>query len=138
MKYLVLFFIFTPLFSFAQNKGDNQITVTTSLIGDELYKKIGQDLLDKGYTIEKSDKELGYIITNFKPVFGDRSLKIIVKLRDNKVMLSGLMGVGDKPTEANGIVIIYNPSGMLIFRKVWPYLEEIAKEIGGEISYTKT
>lgn len=134
MKKVLFLFLLLPLFSFAQEKGDNQIIVSGS---EGSYKKTAQALLEKGYTIEKSDENIGHIVTGFKRVFGDRSIRISVFVRENKVTLTGLMGVGDNPTEASALVIKYNPSKALIMYKAWPYMEDVARLVGTDITYAR-
>lgn len=66
-------------------KGTNTVSILTTDTIDLAYKKIANLILDYGFTIAQSDKELYYINTHYKSVLNNSfDTKIFVRLKENR------------------------------------------------------
>lgn len=115
MKRLIIALLL-PVACLAQEKGDNVIYVTPSDSTD-LYKKVALFLQDKGYTITKSDKDLGYITTDFKNFKYSFNISINAQIQGNKVKFTSKMNNSLQPEHHEAVY--YSTNKMLMFYKAW-------------------
>jgi hypothetical protein len=94
--YLIIAFLLSSVLSFAQNpvpKKVNTIIITDTLSGADALKKLSLLLQDKGFTIDKSDKELLSITTGPKPI---KMCSVILNIykRDKQIFITGSFDAG--------------------------------------------
>lgn len=97
MNKLMLALLFTPFLLHAQEskpfKGASRIVAQYAVSGDSLFTVISQLLISEGYTIEKRDKELMYIVTDDKLV-KHLSYKMRAFIKGNQVEYTGKVKSG--------------------------------------------
>lgn len=92
MKKILLYFLLISFSVFAQEipKNSRAIIITVSESDPEkIYKSLAAHLIDNGYTIEKSDKDLLYINTERKVVKYAWEVRISATIKDNKIKFTG-------------------------------------------------
>lgn len=89
MRALLFAVLFIPSIVLGQDipKKVNYIVVESDSVD---IIKVGKMLMDAGFTIEKSDKDLGYIHTEYKPIKLSE-IKLSVSVSGNRVYIQGKM-----------------------------------------------
>lgn len=64
------------------------VTVDTTQ-REDLYKTLAQHLIDQGYALDKTDKDLGLISTERKAAKGSIELRIFASIRRNEIRFTG-------------------------------------------------
>lgn len=142
MKTVFTFFVlFVSVGSFGQKRGDNKIVVTVSDTSD-LFRRVALVLVDKGYSLDKKDKELGYITTEPKKLTKWRpEMKITAQIRDSRIILSGFadtkgkLAVDGLHSSGTFDPIVYASNGS-IMSYCWNELVDLGKKLG-TLSFTK-
>lgn len=142
MKYLFLFLVSAICFvSYGQSKGDSKIIAAVSDTVN-VFNRIALFLVQRGYTIETKDSELGYISTQPKKLSKWLpEVKVNAVISGNKITLSGFGDTGGLLTP-NGLKstgtfdpITYTGKNNFM-RDCWNELVAIGKELG-QLSFAK-
>lgn len=128
-------------------KGANVILVSTSDSAAVAYKKIAAAILGAGYTIDRADKELGFISTKPRPtpkLNGLHAIRIAImpmpagasiQLRSSFSM-PGAAAVS--PIMAGELETTFRGSNGSLFMICWNELQRLAQSYpNGQITYTK-
>jgi hypothetical protein len=137
MRYILLGLLVFPIFCFSQKTGDNKIIITVHDSVD-IYEKVRTALIKNDFIL-KEDLRKDTIITyprEFKTMAG-YSIGI-AKVSLNTVTLSGFYGlknvsyfnVTKGPRNYKPIIFYKGSHG-------WKLLMQVAKELDGQISYSK-
>ncbi|MDI9881660.1 hypothetical protein [Flectobacillus longus] len=123
------------------NKCD-QITVLISDIGEEdLYKYVGQKLIEAGYTVGSANKDFGSITTTenisykrrFNYFLNVNIIKSTVRINGMYKMVPGLNGLAPE----NGIQKITSTTAPFLadYKSLFQKMDDFAKLLGGKITY---
>lgn len=135
MKTTILILLLSPCLLLAQEakpfKGASKIITQYPISGDSLFHTISQSLIDAGYTIEKRDKELMYIVTDDKPI-KHLNYKMRAVIKGNRVeytakwMSNVNMTLGNWRTESSYEQVKLT-SGMYVTRDVFIDMDKFVK-----------
>jgi hypothetical protein len=139
-KYSWIFLlILLPVLSYSQSdtiafKGCNTISVQYTGNADTIFKAVVNTLLDKGYTIEKTEMTFHTAQTAVSRI-GNFSIcqKIYIRVSGTAVELCTRSNYLDKDYFADKIAFGGNPRS--IFMTGWSRLEEIASQVKGRRTY---
>jgi hypothetical protein len=119
-------------------KKANTIIITINGTSEEYFNKISSILLENGYGIQSSDKTIASITTSEKP-FKNGAIKLVLLLKDQKVLLRGQFSVdlslGAGNSSADWMEIQYLGMNNSPFKNAWNEMNVISQAIPGEKQY---
>jgi hypothetical protein len=141
MNKILIIVMLLPIFVIGQTppKGTNTITIT-----DIGFNQIASALLDSGFVIDKSDRDLGYIKTEYKPLCSKcvPQIYLNVRIKDSIATLTG-----GWRSNVNIFALNSNKDQYYLFpiqqekskvpRKCFEYMDGFAKAFDRPISYSK-
>ncbi len=137
MKNLLLFIALLVTIPMMAEEPPNNIRITTGLEHNQTFRKVGQALINNGFSIKYSDMDLGMINTEEKQygIWGVAS-RLIITVDGNTVTMRAEAYNGD--SQLTGDERLFRIAEKKGARKcaqmrAWTDMEAIAKDIGGEI-----
>jgi len=141
MKYTYLLLLLISFNASAQTKGDKKIIVSVSDTAN-LFSRLALSFLEKGYTLENKDQQLGFLSTKEKSLEKlGASTRMKALIKENSIIFSGdvasdvEMKIWDIKMERTFLPLEYR-NNKSAFGYGWKRMEEIAKEFG-TLSYSK-
>ena|SRR3972149_10307388 len=129
----------------APPKKSSKIIVIAQDSANTLLDRLSGVLFDKGYTIETKDEKVKYITTKGQPSknYGTIS-KIRARINDTAIVFSSQIAInsdrdilGIKRPELDYMDVDFRGSKKSAMREAWNELEEIARNFGNKIVYSK-
>lgn len=144
MKLLFVLLLFTlPINQDKPAKGTNIIYITTELADEDLYKRVGQLLLESGYTIAKSDRDFMQVQTDTRKIKGANAYpRLVVSVSKGKAKVSGYFGSSlDVDPSKNSERITYRGMRgspfMAAFDSMHEFANKLAISTGATITYAE-
>jgi hypothetical protein len=125
-------------------KKSSKIIVLTKDSLSTLFDKLVVTLFDKGFTIDNKDERLKIISTKERPMpKGNMLTKIQARINDTAIVFTSTMALGfemkilDTKMEQTYDPVTYSGLKGSYMRVAWNELEEIARQFGDKIIYSK-
>lgn len=131
---LLLLFAFTG-YSQKPNipKGASRIQVVTALSDSVLFDMVSFRLESTGFFIDQSDKEKGYLITEYKNMGEAISIKVIVGINSNTAVFSGQGEAEILGNQYTNVPLANKGSGSGIEKGGFLALNELVKKLSKTI-----
>jgi hypothetical protein len=127
-----------PFISIGQNKKDTKIIVTVTDTTN-LFNRLALAFIEKGYTLEQKDKELGFIATGEKthPKMA-ASKKLRAQIIKGTIIFTGLVALD---SQIAGLARTFDPlqyrgAKGSVFMDAWEEMKGIASQFG-TLAYSK-
>lgn len=140
---MIALLIFFSINCYCQEKKDSKIIVSVNDTNN-LFNKIALAFIDKGYSFENKDPQLGFIATAEKSIPKTAgSMKVRAVIKDSTVTFTGLFAsdvemkiLGTKLERTFDPVTFWGANNGS-YKICWREIESIAKQFGNRIAYSK-
>jgi hypothetical protein len=133
MKYILVILFLIPTLCFAQQKNDTKVIVSVSDTAN-LFNRLAAAFYKRGYTLETKDESVGFINTkeqemkNYSPFQTIRAF-----ISGNTITLTSKIRMGNLAT----FDVTFNNRKKNAFVAAWEEMEDLAKQFGNQITYSK-